>query len=48
MPESQHTRLFRLLENYVEGLEREDFVPAIVMQCLGCEFRNECDRWQEA
>jgi len=48
MPESQRTRLFRLLENYVEGLDREDFVPAIGMQCLGCEFRNECDRWQEA
>ena len=23
------------LENYVEGLDREDFVPAIGMQCMG-------------
>ena len=45
MQEHQRTRLFRLLENYVEGLNREDFVPAIGMQCTGCKFRNECTRW---
>jgi hypothetical protein len=45
MLEYQRTRLFRLLENYVEGLAREDFVPAIGMQCTGCEFRAECQRW---
>ena len=45
MQEYQRTRLFRLLENYVEGLDREDFVPAIGMQCMGCEFRSECNRW---
>ena len=45
MLEYQRNRLFRLMENYVEGLEREDFVPAVGMQCLGCEFRSECQRW---
>jgi hypothetical protein len=45
MLEYQQNRLFRLMENYVEGLDREDFVPAIGMQCLGCEFRNECRNW---
>jgi putative RecB family exonuclease len=45
MQEHQRTRLFRLMENYVEGLERKDFVPAIGMQCAGCEFRNECAKW---
>jgi len=45
MQEFQRTRLFRLLENYVEGLAREDFVPAPGMQCLGCEFLHECQKW---
>ena len=45
MMEYQRNRLFRLMENYVEGLDREDFVPAVGMQCLGCEFRSECQRW---
>ena len=45
MLDYQRARLFRLLENYLEGLDREDFVPAIGMQCLGCEFRTECQRW---
>lgn len=45
MLEYQRNRLFRLMENYVEGLECEDFVPAVGMQCAGCEFRTECQRW---
>ena len=45
MLEYQQNRLFRLMENYVEGLEREDFVPAVGMQCTGCEFQSECRRW---
>jgi hypothetical protein len=45
MLEYQHNRLFRLMENYVEGLEREDFVPAVGMQWLGCEFQKECRAW---
>ena len=45
MMEYQRSRLFRLMENYVEGLERGDFVPAVGMQCMGCEFRYECKNW---
>ena len=45
MLEYQRNRLFRLMENYVEGLEREDFVPAIGMQCAGCEFQADCKSW---
>ena len=45
MLEYQQNRLFRLMENYVEGLAREDFVPAIGMQCLGCEFIHECQKF---
>jgi len=45
MLEYQRSRLFRLMENYVEGLDREDFVPAPGFGCLGCEFLNECRQW---
>jgi len=42
MSDLQQTRLFRLMEAYVEGLERQDFVPSPGMQCASCEFFNEC------
>ena len=42
MSESQQTRLFHLIEAYVEGLDRRDFVPAPGLQCASCEFFNEC------
>jgi putative RecB family exonuclease len=45
MLEYQHKRLFRMMEDYVEGLERENFVPSPGMHCAGCEFFNECRRW---
>ena len=45
MLEYQQTRLFRLMENYVEGLEREDFVPAPGFGCMGCEFLSNCRKW---
>ncbi len=45
MLEYQQTRLFRLMEDYVEGLERGDFVPAVGMQCAGCEYQGNCRQW---
>lgn len=45
MLEYQKTRLFKLMESYVEGLDREDFVPSVGKQCVGCEFQNECRKW---
>ena len=45
MLEYQRNRLFRMMENYVEGLERQDFVPSVGMQCVGCEFQHECRKW---
>ena len=45
MLDYQQTRLFRLMENYVEGLAREDFVPAPGFGCMGCEFMAECRLW---
>jgi putative RecB family exonuclease len=43
--EAQVQRLFRVMESYVSGLEREDFVPAPGLQCSSCEFINECRSW---
>ena len=40
--ESQRTKLFRLIESYVDGVEREDYVPSPGLQCASCEFFNEC------
>jgi putative RecB family exonuclease len=45
MNEMQQVRLFRMMNSYVEGLVREDFVPSRGLQCLGCEYINECRRW---
>jgi hypothetical protein len=45
MTEIQKTRLFRIMESYVEGLQREDFVPSPGLHCAGCEFINECQKW---
>jgi len=45
MQDYQQSRLFRLIESYVEGLDRQDFVPAVGMQCAGCEYQNECRKW---
>jgi putative RecB family exonuclease len=43
--EAQVARLFRGIESYVKGLEREDFVPSPGLQCASCEHFNECRRW---
>jgi PD-(D/E)XK nuclease superfamily len=45
MLEYQQTRLFRLMEDYVDGLERGSFIPSPSFGCVGCEFFNECRRW---
>jgi hypothetical protein len=44
--EAQSTRLYRMVESYVRGLQAGDFVPAPRIQCAGCEFFQECrGRW---
>ena len=45
MTQPQQTRLFRQMESYVAGLDRQDFVPSPGMQCSMCSFINECKRW---
>ena len=39
------TRLFRVIDAYVEGLERRDFIPSPGLQCASCEFFAECAAW---
>jgi len=43
--EGQHAKLFRLIESYVDGVEREDYVPSPGLQCASCEFLGECRAW---
>jgi putative RecB family exonuclease len=45
MLEYQEARLFRLMEDYVNGLDRGRFIPSPSFGCVGCEFFNECRRW---
>jgi CRISPR/Cas system-associated exonuclease Cas4 (RecB family) len=47
MTENQQTRLFRIIESYVNGIQNEDWVPSPnAMSCSCCEFFNECRRWK--
>jgi hypothetical protein len=43
--DNQQTRLFKQIESYVEGVEREDYVPSPGMPCLSCQFQTECRSW---
>ena len=43
--DQQVTRLFKQIESYLDGVDREDFVPSPGMACLSCQFINECKRW---
>ncbi len=45
MSDMQQTRLFRLIEAYEHGLDVRDFVPSPGLQCVSCEFFNECKLW---
>jgi putative RecB family exonuclease len=45
MTESKQTRLFKQIESYQSGLERQDFVPSPGFHCAGCEYFNECRKW---
>ncbi|MFN7137828.1 MAG: RecB family exonuclease [Limisphaerales bacterium] len=46
MTEAQQTRLFKVMESYVQGVERQDWVPSpSPMACACCEYFNECRRW---
>jgi hypothetical protein len=43
--QQQETRLFKVMESYVGGVGRKDFVPSPGFGCAGCEFFQECRRY---
>lgn len=43
--DAQFSRLYRLIESYVRGVERQDFVPSPGLACATCEFSHECHAW---
>lgn len=45
--ERQRDRLFHLIESYVEGVGRADYVPSPGMQCASCEYLRECREWRD-
>jgi putative RecB family exonuclease len=45
MTGNQQVRLFRMMESYVEGLAREDFVPSVGFHCAACDYLAECKVW---
>ena len=44
--EQQVSRLFHLIDAYVDDLERRDPVPSPGLQCSSCELFNECRIWE--
>ena len=40
--ETQRTKLFHSIESYLAGVQREDWVPSPGLQCVSCEYFNEC------
>lgn len=45
--EKQRSRLFRSIDSYMDGVEREDYVPSPGLQCAACEFFSECRKGAE-
>ena len=39
---NQQDKLFRSIDSFMEGVEREDWVSSPGLQCVSCEFFNEC------
>jgi CRISPR/Cas system-associated exonuclease Cas4 (RecB family) len=40
--EKQQSKLFRAIESYLGGVQREDWVPSPGLQCASCEYFREC------
>ena len=43
--EREQSRLLRVIDSYVAGLDRRDFIPSPGLQCAACEFFHECAAW---
>jgi putative RecB family exonuclease len=46
MTAKQETRLLKTVDSYLEGVQRQDWIPSpSPVSCSCCEFFNECRRW---
>ncbi len=45
LTDQREQKFRRIVESYVDGVEREDFVPSPGLQCTACEFFSECSTW---
>ena len=45
MTDQEQTRLFKQLESYMAGVEREDYVPSPGLQCMACSYFSQCRKW---
>jgi len=46
MTPGQETRLFKTIESYLKGVQRQDWIPnPNPMTCACCEYFNECRKW---
>jgi RecB family exonuclease len=46
MSTKQEKRLLKVVDSYLAGVQRQDWVPSpSPMSCACCEFFNECRRW---
>jgi putative RecB family exonuclease len=44
----QESKLYRSIESFLDGVERQDYVPSPGLQCSTCEFFGECGAWKGA
>jgi putative RecB family exonuclease len=47
MTAQREQKFLHQVESFIDGLEREDFVPSPGLHCSSCEFFHECQRWPE-
>jgi hypothetical protein len=45
LTDQREQKFMRQVESYVDGVEREDFVPAPSLACSSCEYFHECTLW---
>jgi RecB family exonuclease len=45
MTDQQQLRLFRIMESYLNALDKRDFIPSPGIQCMSCEYFSRCRAW---
>lgn len=45
LTDQREQKFLRQVESYVDGVEREDFIPSPGLQCASCEYFHECTKW---